>query len=306
MTKHARQAVSKHTAVKVEVVDEEVEQEADQGAQHGEEREPASEHVLRSERERQVQEEYDHMNGERHYQNIQRYHYELTLGLGNDRGDCVVMSGFALAAKTTQLLHGKDAERNLDHNGYQVAQDEHAHCDRLAQSALEKDELLAVRVRIGRGVEEVDVAFRLSDEVRRRVDHGTRNEHTETEHVRRLGPEATQPCYQKREAFEGDHHVEHVLEEVESGGGAHDHAAIVACGQTECEREVARREAKEGEEDDERAEHAVERVHAQVLIDGIMVVVGGRCAAYGGESGKTQHVENDAHGAERREQEHIE
>ena len=124
--------------------------------------------------------------------------------------------------------------------------------------------------------------------------------------MRRLDPEATQPCDQKREALEGDEHVEHVLEEVESGDGGHDQAAVVACGHTECEREEARREAHEREEEDERAKHAVERLNAQELIDGLMVVVGGGCAAYGRESGEAQNVENDTHGAKRREHEEIE
>ena len=301
-TNDALQAVSKHTAVKVD--DEEVEQEAEQGAQRGQEREPTAEHILRAECKRQGQEEYDEMNGQRHYQNIQRYHYELTLGLSKDQ--IITILNGVLAAKTTQLLHGEDAKRDLDHDWHQVAHDEHAHGDRLAQVGLEKGELLAVRVRIGRDVEEVGVALWLCDEVRGRVDQSTRDEHTEAEQLRRLGAEAAKPCDKKREALEGDHHVEHVLEEVESGDGAQDHAAVVSCGQTECEREVARREAHEGEEDDQQAEHAVERVNAQVLVEGLMVVVCGRCAAYGGESGKTQHVENDAHGAERREQEHIE
>ena len=173
-TKHARQGVSKHTAVKVD--DEEVEQKAKQGAQHGEKREPTAEHILRAECKRQGQEEDDHMNGERHNQNIQRDDDQLALGLGKDQIDAIL--NFALAAKSTQLLHRQDAERDLNHNGHQVAHDEHADGDRLAQGALEKGELLAVRVPIGRDVEEVGVALRLRDEVRGRVDHGTRDKHT--------------------------------------------------------------------------------------------------------------------------------
>ena len=237
------------------------------------------------------------MNGERHTQNVQRYDYELTLGLDNQ---CVVVVVYKRAigdAKTMQLLHGQDTEHDLDHNGQQVAHEEYAEGDRLAQGALKKGDLITVRIRIGRDVEEGGVALGPSDEVRGRVDHGTCNEHTEAERVRRLGAEAAQPCDQKREALEGDQNVEHVLEEVESGGGAQDHAAVVACGQLESEREVARREAHEREGHDERAEHTVERVYAQVLIYVLVV---------GGESGKAEQTERHAHQAEWREHEQEE
>ena len=63
---------------------------------------------------------------------------------------------------------------------------------------------------------EFGVAFRPCEEVSGRVDERAEQEQEQAEHVRRFGPEATQPWNEKREAFEGDHDVEHVLEEVKS------------------------------------------------------------------------------------------
>ena len=102
------------------------------------------------------------------------------------------------------------------------------------------------------------------------------------------------PC---DKALEGDHHVEHVLEEVNGGGGVEDMATVRAGGQME-------RESDELEGEHKRAEHVVERMNAQVLVDGL--VFGGRVAAYDAKNGKTQHVEHATHGAEWREQEQEE
>ena len=241
----------------------------------------------------------------RHDQYVDGDDDELTLGLGNEYVVCFDNKCVVVGAKAAQLLHGERAERDLGHDGQQIAAHEDRDKQQLSAQSGEKSRPIAIGIACQREIVEVGVAFRSSQEVCGRVDQDTRNEHTDTYQVRRLSPEAAQPCDQKREALEGDHDVEHVLEEVESGVGAQDNAAVVACGQVECESKEVRRVGDEREGEHKRAEHVVERMDAQVLVDGL-VFGGGRVATYDRQSGKAQRVEHDAGGAEWREHEQEE
>ena len=301
----------------MKVNDEEVEKEAGRQAEQSEGRQPAGKQVLRAERERQEEEKHDDMSGARHDQYVHGDDNELTLGLDNVQ--CVAISFgnnkcavvvVVVGAKMAQLLHGQHAEGDLGHDGQHIAaHEDHEKYTFSAQSG-EKSRPIAIGIACQRDIEEVGVTFRSSQEVCGRVDQGTRNERTDTYQMRRFGSEATQPCVQKREALEGDHHVEHILEEVESGGGVQYMAAVGARGQIERESKEVRREADEREGEHKRAEHVVERMDAQVLVDGLVVDGGGggggRVAAYNAQSGKTQHVEHATHGAEWREHEQEE
>ena len=117
---------------------------------------------------------------------------------------------------------------------------------------------------------EVGVALGLREKICGRVEDRTHRERDETREVRRLGLEATQPRYQKRKTLESDQNVEHVLEEVESGGAVDDDALVKAREETECELEIVRRESDKWEGEDKRHEDTVERVNAQILVDGLI------------------------------------
>ena len=106
--------------------DEEVEAEAGRRAEQGEESEPPVEHIEPSEQERQVEEKNDEMGRVRHDQYVDGDDDELTLGLGNECVVCFDNKCVVVGAKAAQLLHGERAERDLGHDGQQIA----AHEDR--------------------------------------------------------------------------------------------------------------------------------------------------------------------------------
>ena len=109
--------------------------------------------------------------------------------------------------------------------------------------------MVAIGVGCSCHIVEFGVAFRPCEEVCGRVDERTEQEQEQAKHVRRFGPEATQPWNEKREALESDHDVEHVLEEVESGGHVDEHATIVARQHGEGKLQIARRVAHERDGD---------------------------------------------------------
>ena len=96
--------------------DEEVEARADGYTQHGQEREPAVEHVLQAESERHVAEEYNDVANNWHDQNVNGDDNKLALGLGNARVRFKVRRSVN-DAEIVQLAHGYHTERELSDNG---------------------------------------------------------------------------------------------------------------------------------------------------------------------------------------------
>ena len=270
-------------------------------AQQGHERHPAVKDDLESEQEGHVAERHDQVCGDRGGQQAAGHEYEPALGLVDlqiaERGRRV------LQPIAVQAPDGQQAEHNLHESGREVAHHNDEQGEEATARREEERRLSAVVVLGGGGdVEEGRVALRLSEKVGGQVDDGAEDEGGRGQGVGRArGAEGLDAQEEEREALEGEQHVEHVLEEVESGGDeAHDRAAHDARKGRHGEVEEARRVGHKREHDDERAERVGERVEEQVAVDGVLLAVD---AAHGHEA---DHVADESEGAQRRVHEQVE